>query len=68
MHIGSRTFVPILVVCKKETAVSHSSTETGIKPLDAGLRIEGTPAMNLWEKVIETLHPKAGRDSMRTMR
>ena len=35
---GSRTFVPVSWMCKKQTAVSHSSTESEIISLDAGLR------------------------------
>ena len=35
---GSHTFVPISWMCKKQTAVSHSSTESEIIPLDTGLR------------------------------
>ena len=33
---GSRTCVPISWMCKKQTAVSHSSTESEIISLDAG--------------------------------
>ena len=32
---GSRTFVPITWMCKKQTSVSHSSTESEIISLDA---------------------------------
>ena len=40
---GSHTFVPISWMCKKQTAVSHSSTESEIISLDAGLRLDGLP-------------------------
>ena len=36
---GSHTFVPISWMCKKQTSVSDSSTESEIISLDAGLRI-----------------------------
>ena len=52
---GSRTFVPVSWMCKKQTAVSHGSTESGIMSLDAGLRMDGLPALDLWEVVIEVL-------------
>ena len=52
---GSRTFVPISWICKKQTSVSHSSTESEIISLDAGLRMNGLPALDLWELVIEVL-------------
>ena len=35
---GSHTLVPISWMCKKQTAVSHSSTESEIISLDTGLR------------------------------
>ena len=41
---GSHIFVPISWVCKKQTSVSHSSTESEIISLDAGLRLDGLPA------------------------
>ena len=45
---GSQTFVPIGWMCKKQTSVSHSSTESEIISLDAGLRLDGKPALDLW--------------------
>ena len=47
------TFVPISWMCKKQTSVSHSSTEAEIISLDAGLRMDGIPALGLWDLVIE---------------
>ena len=43
-------------MCKKQTSVSHSSTEAEIISLDAGLRIDGIPALTLWDLVIEVFH------------
>ena len=44
-------------MCKKrQTSVSHFSTESEIVPLDAGLRMDGIPALDLWDVVIEALH------------
>ena len=42
-------------MCKKQTSVSHSSTESEIISLDAGLRMDGFPALDLWDLVIEVL-------------
>ena len=42
---GSHTFVPISWMCKKQTSVSHSSTESEIISLDTGLRLDGLPAL-----------------------
>ena len=53
---GSHTFVPISWMCKKQTSVSHSSTESEITSLDAGLRIDGIPALDLWDLIVTVLH------------
>ena len=52
----SRTLVPISWMCKKQTSVSHSSTEAEIISLDAGLRMDGIPAFTHWDLVIEVFH------------
>ena len=49
---GSHTFVPISWMCKKQTAVSHSSTESEIISLDTGLRLDGLPALELWVLIV----------------
>ena len=53
---GSHTIVPLSWMCKKQTSVSHSSTESEIISLDAGLRMDGIPALDLWDLVIELFH------------
>ena len=53
--IGSHTFVPISWMCKKQTVVSHSSTESEIISLDAGLRLDGIPALDLWDLIFTVL-------------
>ena len=53
---GSHTFVPISWMCKKQTSVSHSSTESEIISLDAGLRMDGIPALDLWDLIVTVLH------------
>ena len=52
---GSHTFVPISWMCKKQTSVSHSSTEPEIISLDAGLRLDGIPALDLWDLIVAVL-------------
>ena len=52
---GSHTFVPLSWMCKKQTAVSHSSTESEIISLDTGLRLEGLPALELWDLIVSVL-------------
>ena len=49
---GSHTFVPISWMCKKQTSVSHSSTESDIISLDTGLRLDGLPALELWDLIV----------------
>ena len=53
---GSHTVVLIGWMCKKQTSVLHSSTEADIIPLDAGLRMEGIPALDLWDLGKEVFH------------
>ena len=52
---GSHTFVPISWMCKKQTAVSHSSTESEIISLDTGLRLDSLPALELWDLIVSVL-------------
>ena len=49
---GSHTFNPISWMCKKQTSVSHSSTESEIISLDTGLRLDGLPALELWDLIV----------------
>ena len=51
-HCGSHTFVPTSWMCKKQTSVSHSSTESEIISLDTGLRLDGLPALELWDLIV----------------
>ena len=53
---GSHTFVPRSWMCKKQTLVSHSSTEAKLKSLDAVLHMDGIPALDLWDLVKEVFH------------
>ena len=48
----SHTFIPVSWMCKKQTAVSHSSTESEIISLDAGLRLDGLPVLELWDLIV----------------
>ena len=52
---GSHTFVPISWMCKEQTSVSHSSTESEIISLDTGLRLDGLPALELWDLIVSVL-------------
>ena len=52
---GSHTFVPISWMCKKQASVSHSSTESEIISLDTGLRLDGLPALELWDLIVSVL-------------
>ena len=52
---GSQTFVPISWMCKKQTSVSHSSTGSEIISLDATLRLDGIPTLDLWDLIVAVL-------------
>ena len=56
MFFGSRTFVPVSWMCKKQTSVSHSSTESEIISLDAALRVDGITALDLGDLIVTVLH------------
>ena len=58
---GIHTFVPRSWMCKKQSSVSHSSTEAAIISLNAGLRMDGIPALTLWDLVIEVFHSVPNR-------
>ena len=49
------TFVPTSWTCKKQTSVSHSSTESEIISLDAGLRLDGITALDSWDLIVAVL-------------
>ena len=54
MHLRkSHRFVPSGWSFNKQTVVSHSSTEAEIISLDANLRLEGIPALNVWDMVLD---------------
>ena len=42
-------------MCKEQTSVSHSSTESEVISLDAGPRTDGFPALDLCDIVTEVL-------------
>ena len=48
-------FVPISWMCKKQTSVSHSSTESEIISSDAGLRLDGFAALDLCDLMVAVL-------------
>ena len=48
---GSHTFVPTSWTCKKQTSVTQSFAEAEVISLDAGLRMDGIPALDLWNLV-----------------
>ena len=52
---GSHTFVPLSWMCKKQTSVSHSSTESEIISLDAGLTLDGILALDVWDLIVFVL-------------
>ena len=42
-------------MCKKQTSVAHITTESEIISLDAGLRLDGIPALDLWDLIVAVL-------------
>ena len=57
---GPNTFFPLNGVSKKQNCVSHSTPGAEIVAANAAVRLEGLPALQLWDvtlqrKVIATL-------------
>ena len=52
MYFWKSYIVPISWMCKKQTSVSHSSTESEIISLDTGLRLDGLLALELWDLIV----------------
>ena len=52
---GSHTFVPISWMCQKQPSVPHSSTESEVISLDAGLRLDGIPTLDQWDLIVAVL-------------
>ena len=64
MLIGPNTSVPMGHLCKKQGAVTHSSTEAEVVALDACLRVDGIPALTLWDQILQTCAPGKLQDQV----
>ena len=62
--LGSHTLVPISWMWKKKTSVSHSSTESEIISSDAGLRLDGISAFNIWDLIVPVLHGNTNQNNL----
>ena len=60
--MGPNTCVPLTCLCKKQGAVSHSSSEAESIALDACLRLEGISVLSLWDERIDKLVPRTQED------
>ena len=56
MHFRKPYVCSNQLMSKKQTTVSHSSTESEFISLDAGLRMDGIPALDLWDLIVAVLH------------
>ena len=50
---GSRTFVLVSWMCQKQASVSHIYRESEVISLDAGQRMDGLLALDIWDIAIE---------------
>jgi hypothetical protein len=50
---GDDTFFPLQAVSRKQTAVSHSTTESELVAADTALRVIGIPCLPLWDTILE---------------
>ena len=61
MHIWKSHVCSNKPVCKKQTCVSHSSTDSEIISLDTGLRMDGIPVLDPWDLVIVVMHSNSNQ-------
>ena len=54
--VGPNTFAPVTAMCKKQTCVSHSSTESEIVAAEYAVRTEGLQVLTFWEHVVQLFH------------
>ena len=54
--VGPNTFAPLTAICKTQSCVSHSSTESEIVALDFALRTEGLPLLMLMQHLTGGLY------------
>ena len=65
--VGPNTWAPVAWFCKKQGATSHSSSEAEILSLDAGLRMEALPCLDLWDLVKDVFCGKRGASARKTV-
>lgn len=58
---GPNTFAPITALCKEQTCVSQSSTESEIVAAEYAIRSEGLHILTFWEHVIQLMSPRPGK-------
>ena len=62
--IGPRTFVPVTWMCKKQGAVSHSSSEAEVIALEMAVRMEALKGLQLWDSVMDVFDGKRVKEYM----
>ena len=50
---GPNTYVPIAWLCNRQGAASHSTAEAKVISMDACVRMQGLPALFLWDLAID---------------
>ena len=56
VYSGIERSFPGVGCVRNKLLLSRSSTESEVISSDAGLRIDGTPALDLWDLVVDVLH------------
>ena len=51
--VGPHSFLPLSAISKRQTAVSHSTPEAELVAADHGVRVEGLPAVTLWNVLLK---------------
>ena len=66
--VGPNMFAPMVSHVKKQSVVSHSSTECGVIRLDEAVRTEGLQILTFWGVVVSILSANAVRKSVFALR
>jgi hypothetical protein len=63
--VGPSSFVPLGAVSKKQGCVSHSTPEAEQVAADVAVRVEGLPALSLWEVIWFSAGLKPGPERLK---
>ena len=57
MLVGPNSFFILDVICKKQTVVSHSSSESELVAVDTHIRTSTIPILDFWDYILDVYAP-----------